>query len=441
QVRDLLARLGQNSANSSLPPSANPLQAPKPVVKKPTGRRRGAQPGHPPHRRQRLPAERVTHTVPFLPTQCRACQAPLPAEPGPQDPEPSWHQVAELPAIRAEITEYQGHARTCPGCGTLTHAPIPADLRAQVTGPRLTAALSYLSGRHHLSKRGVEELAEALFEVPLALGTVSALEHETSQALAAPHAEVVQAVQQAPAKNADETSWKLAGQLCWLWTAVTATAALFVIHARRGGSGLTALLGEAMTGIVTSDRWSAYGRLALAQRQIGWAHLRRDFQAMVDRGGAGQTIGADLLGLTGVLFELWRKVRDGTRSRAWFVRQAEAIREDVVLLLRQGRGCGCAKTAAVCREVLAVEPALWTFTRVEGVEPTNNAAERALRPAVLWRKRSFGCASAEGCRFVERMLTAVQTLRLQQRRVLDYLTEALTAHRAGLPAPKLLSAE
>jgi transposase len=216
KVRDLEARLGQNASNSSLPPSANPPAAPKPVVKKPTGRPTGGQPGHEPHLRQRLPAERVRHVVRYVPSHCGACQGPLPAAAGPADPEPSWHQVAELPDVRAEVTEYQGHARTCPGCGAVTRAPIPADVRAHVTGPKLTAALSYLSGRHHLSKRAVEELAEAVFDVPLALGTVAALERETSQALAGAHAEVAQAVRAAPAKNADETSWKLSGKLCWL---------------------------------------------------------------------------------------------------------------------------------------------------------------------------------------------------------------------------------
>jgi transposase len=438
QVRDLLARLGQNSSNSSLPPSANPPQAPKPVVKQPSGRKRGAQPGHLPHLRQRLPADRLRRVVRYVPTHCGRCQAGLPAEPGPQDPEPRWHQVAELPDVRAEITEHQGHARTCPGCGALNQAAIPATVRTQAVGPKLAAALSYLSGRHHLSKRAVVELAEALFDVPLALGTVSALEQQMSQALAAAHTEVAAVVQAAPAKNVDETGWKLSGKLCWLWTAVAGTAALFVVHARRGASGLTALLGDTWHGIITSDRWAVYGRLPLEQRQLCWAHLKRDFQAMVDRGGDARALGDDLLLLTGLLFDLWRKVRDGTRTRAWFARQADAIREDVLVLLQRGQGCRCAKTAAVCREVLAVEPALWTFVRSDGIEPTNNAAERALRPAVLWRKRSFGCASEAGCRFVERLLTVVQTLRLQQRGVLEYLTAALTAHRACLPTPKLL---
>jgi transposase len=439
-VRELQARLGRNSSNSSLPPSANPPSAPAPVAKKPTGKKPGGQPGHPPVLRTRLPADRVHHVHVLTPTHCRRCQAPLPAEAGPGDPEPTWHQVAELPGRPVEVTEYQGHARTCPGCGAVTHAAVPAEVKAHSVGPRLAAALAFLTGRCHLSKRAVEEVAETLLGAPVALGTVSHLEGRMSRALEAAHAEAAEAVRGAAVKHVDETGWKKAGRPRWLWAAVTKTVALFVVHAGRGAAGLRALLGEAFAGILCTDRWAVYERLPIGRRQLCWAHLRRDFQAMVDRGGPGAAIGSELLALAGALFELWYKVRDGTRTRRWFQRLVRDIRPDVVLALRQGAACGCAKTAATCRELLAWEPALYTFAFHEGVEPTNNAVERALRPAVLWRKRSFGCHSEEGCRFVERLLTVVETLRLQGRDVLDYLQAALTAHRHGLPAPKLLHA-
>jgi transposase len=439
-VRELQARLGRNSSNSSLPPSANPPAAPAPVVKKPTGKKPGGQPGHPPALRTRLPADRVHHVHVLAPTHCRRCRAPLPAQAGPGDPEPTWHQVAELPRRPVEVTEYQGHARTCPGCGTVTHAAIPAEVKAHSVGPRLAAALAFLTGRAHLSKRAVEDVAETVLGAPVALGTVSRLEGQLSEALQAGHAEAAEAVRRAAVKCVDETGWKKAGRPRWLWAAVTRTVALFVAHAGRGAAGLRALLGEAFAGILCTDRWAVYERLPVGRRQLCWAHLRRDFQAMVDRGGAAAAVGSELLALSGVLFDLWYKARDGTRTRRWFRRLVQEIRPDVASALRQGAACACAKTAATCRELLAWEPAMYTFAFHEGVEPTNNAAERALRPAVLWRKRSFGCHSEEGCRFVERLLTVVQTLRLQGRDVLDYLQAALTAHRHGLPAPKLLSA-
>lgn len=438
-MRDLQARLGQHAGNSSVPPSANPLTAPKPVVKEPSGRQPGAQPGHTPCPRVRLPAERVQHVVHHRPATCRGCGHNLPAEPGPHDPEPTWHPVAELPEITAVVTEHQGHTRTCPDCGVQTHAAIPADVRAHTLGPHLTAVMAYLSGARHDSKRGVEEVVETVFGVPMALGTVAAVEQEARAALASAHAEVAAHVRTAPSKHVDETGWKQSGQLCWLWTAVTAGAAYFVIHARRGLAGLTALLGETVTGLLLTDRWGTYHRLGLYQRQLCWAHLKREFQGLVDRGGPGVALGEELLTFTEDVFHWWYRVRDGTLSRASMRTSIDEQRPWLRDVLARGRVCGCAKAAALCKGLLEWEPALWAFVRVEGVEPTNNAAERALRPAVLWRKRSQGSRSDAGCRFVERMLTAVQTLRVQQRNVLAYLHDAIIAHRAKLPAPKLLS--
>jgi transposase len=137
-VRELLARLGTNSSNSSVPPSPNPLDAPKPVQKKATGRKPGGQPGHPPHLKHLLPAERVKEIIPFIPTHCAQCQARLPADAQADDPPPTRHQVAELPPLLAEITEYQGHARICPRCGEVTRASIPEQIigaanRCQIT--------------------------------------------------------------------------------------------------------------------------------------------------------------------------------------------------------------------------------------------------------------------------------------------------------------------
>src|SRR5262245_60043521 len=214
-VRDLQARLGQHAGNSSLPPSANPPAAPKPVTKQPSGRKPGGQPGHAPTVRVRLPADRVQQVVRHVPACCRGCGPGLPDEPGPHDPAPSWHQVAELPEVAAVVTEHQGHARTCPACGVVTRAAIPADVRAHTVGPRLAAVMAFLSGARHDSKRGVEEVVETVFGVPVALGTVAAIEQEVSAALAAGHTEVAHAVRQAPAKHADETGWKRGGQLCW----------------------------------------------------------------------------------------------------------------------------------------------------------------------------------------------------------------------------------
>jgi transposase len=433
----LQARLGQNASNSSIPPSANPPQAPPPVVKQPTGRKPGGQPGHTAHLRVRLPAERLTEpTVHYLPDVCAACQDDLPQAPGPDDPEPRWHQLVELPEIPVQVTEYQAHGRTCPNCGHLNWAKIPDAIRDHGCGPRLTATLSFLSGVLHAGKRGIEEFVETVFRVPIALGTVSNLEQEMSAALAAAHAEARQAVQEAAAKNVDETGWKQAGAKRWLWGAATALVACFVITPTRGALGLAALLGKKIKGIISSDRWSVYGQLKLGMRQLCWAHLKRDFQKLEDRGGPAKEYGQLGLAAVQILFHHWHLFRGGG-SRAALRRELQPLRETMRSWLEEGARCRDAKAAALCGNLLDVEPALWTFLYKEGVEPTNNHIERLLRPGVLWRKNAFGCHSEAGCRFVERILTVVQTLRLQKRPTLEFLSESLSAHRSGRPAPRL----
>jgi transposase len=441
RVAQLEARLGTNSTNSSLPPSLNPPGAKTPVGKKKSKRRRGGQPGHPPHLKQWLPPDRVDHVEAFVPTTCASCHATLPANASPDDPPPTRFQVVELPPIVVTVTEYQGQARTCRCCGHVTQASIPRDLMQSSVGTRLTAAVAYLTGRQGLSKRGVEEIASDLFRAPIALGTVAHLEREMSSALAAPHAEALAAVRAAAVKGADETSWKLAGQLCWLWAAASAGVAAFVIHARRSAAGLTALLGTEILGILSSDRWGVYDRLPAARRQICWAHLKRDFRKIVDRDGPSAFVGRRGGRIVKKVFAAWHAFQAGQCTRAQLQTQLEPLQNRLQRLLLEGALLGDdATVAAFCDNVLDVEAALWTFARVEGVEPTNNFMERLLRRAVLWRKRSFGCSSAVGCRFVERILTVVHTRQLQGRSVLDYLHEALRAHRAGLPAPQLLQA-
>lgn len=432
QVRDLMDRL-----KPPTPPRPTP-DLPAAPAKKPTGRKPGAQDGHTPHLKQRLPPERVRRVVALLPRHCRKCQAPLPKQAGPNDPSPSWHQVAELPPLAAEITEYQGHARICPCCGTLTHAAIPEDIRVHSIGPRLSATLSYLAGSHGMSQRGLEEVAEAIFDVPIALGTVANLEREMSDALANAHRQALNAVAQATVKNVDETGWKERGKKRWLWVAATGTLAAFVISPWRNLKALIRLLGSEFVGILCSDRWRVYDEWPLMRRQVCWAHLKRNWEKLVERGGKAKVIGEACLGVHRRVFELWHLYRGGGLS----YRQLDEAMAPLMLALQEvllaGGRSRDRKLARHCARVREVSPALWAFVVCVGVEPTNNHAERVLRPAVLWRRRSFGCHSADGCRFVERILTVVQSLRLQRRSVLSFLHETLCAHRSGSPMPRLV---
>src|ERR1700722_18540456 len=439
RLAELEARLKTNATNSGTPPSANPLGADKPVKKKKSKRKRGGQPDHPPHLKRLLPPERVNRTEHIVPTECSSCHAELPHEAGPGDPEPKRFQTADVPEIPLVVIEYQAHGRTCSCCGKVTQATVPAAIRAHSIGPRLTAIFSYLTGAQGISKRGVEEIAEAIFQVPIALGTVANLEQEVSAALAPAHDEALAAVRQADVKFADETSWKLWGKLCWLWAAATANIAVFVIHAKRSALGLAALLGDEIAGIVHSDRWHVYGHVPAERRQLCWAHLKRDFQKIVDSGGPSVFVGRRGLRLVKAVFAAWHAFQEGKVTRQQLQAQIEPLRQRLSKALLEGGLGGDARVATFCENILTLECALWMFVTRAGVEPTNNYMERLLRRAVLWRRRSFGCTSAAGCRFVERILTVVQTCRLQGTNALEYLSNAVQSHRSGLPCPRLLS--
>jgi transposase len=295
-----------------------------------------------------------------------------------------------------------------------------------------------LSGQYHLSKRPIEELLADFFGVDLALGSVTALEQATSTALKEPVEEAQAAVKAQPIANVDETGWREGPQKGWLWVAVTGAVTVFLIRFRRGGKVAQELLGEAFSGIVGPDRWSGYHWVDRGRRQVCWAHLLRDFAALVARGGGSKRIGQALLGEAKLMLQWWPRVRDGTMSRAVFQAKMPPVQTLVGELLREGAACDHAKTAGTCQKILAVEESLWTFVRVEWVEPTNNAAERAVRPGVLWRKGSFGTQSAAGSRFVERLMSVVATLKQQRRHVLEYLTVACAAAHRGEKAPSLL---
>jgi len=436
---ELESRRKINSSTSSTPPFANPLGAEKPVKKKKSKRNRGEQPGHRPHLKQPLPPERVTHTESIVPDVCDACQSPLPSEAGPNDPEPKRFQTVELPPIVVEVTEYQAQARTCPCCGKVTHATIPATIRSHSVGPRMTATLSYFSGCHGVSKRGIEEIAETVFGAPIALGTVSNLEQEVSEAIKPAHEEAIEAVRQAEVKFADETSWKLWGKLCWLWAAAAAGVAAFVIHAKRGATGLKAILGETIEGIVHSDRWHVYLQVPEERRQLCWAHLKRDFQKIVDCGGPSVWVGRRGLRIVKDLFAAWHAFQAENITRARLQELIAPLERRLGKTLLDGALGDDARVAKFCENLILLESALWTFARVEGVEPTNNFMERLVRLAVLWRRRSFGCNSEAGCRFVERILTVVQTCRLNANNTLEFLAKAVGARREGRECPKLLA--
>jgi transposase len=300
----------------------------------------------------------------------------------------------------------------------------------------------------------VEGMMEDVLGVQMSVGTVNNLRQEASQAVAEPVEEAHKYVQQQPVVNADETGFVQGNadggnterRKGWLWVAVTQLVTVFLVQLSRGQEAARTLLGAAFSGRLISDRWNGYNWVHLLCRQLCWAHLKREFTKIAERGGQSKRIGQELLEQEALLFAYWRRVRDGTLKWSTFKKYAGEIRRPIKALLEEGADyCPApgeqserARTGRTCRGLLKLEPAMWLFVRVRGIEPTNNAAERALRHAVLWRRTSFGTQSVSGSVFVARMLTVIMTLRAQKRNVLEYLTQACQAARVGQAAPSLL---
>ena len=215
----------------------------------------------------------------------------------------------------------------------------------------------------------------------------------------------------------------------------------------RASTAAQTVLGEAFAGFITSDRCPAYNWVDMEHRQLCWAHLKRDFIQISERVGVSAEIGKSLLEQEKQLFNLWYKFRNDLITRTELAQTVEPIKVEVLRILREAAAIQIgkkektplAKTVRTCRNLLKMEVALWLFVREEGVEPTNNAAERAIRPAVIWRRTSFGSDSAAGSLFVSRLLTVVSSLNLQERNVLDFLTESVSAARSDSIPPSLLS--
>lgn len=440
----------QNSSNSSTPPSTDLPNAPKRQQKRKSGRKRGGQPGHQGHSRLLYAIEDCVSVTDCYPEKCRCCGEKMQGV----DPQPYRHQVVELPPVTPQVEEYRLHQLVCPSCRSATSAELPASMPPSGYGARVVAMVGVLSGAYRHSCRMVQSAMQDLFGVWMSVGTVNNLRAEASAAVATPVAEARAYVQSQPVVGADETGFpqgnadggNFKGSRAWLWVAVTPLVTCFCVFLSRASTAAQSLLGENFDGILISDRWGGYNWLPRERRQLCWAHLKREFTKIAERAGVSRTLGEALLEQERQLFEFWYRVRDGTLARAEFIELVRPIRERVLALLEEGAShqigskekTPLAQTTRTCRQLLKVEPALWLFVNTEGVEPTNNAAERAIRPAVLWRRTSFGSQSQAGSIFVARMLTVVTTVRSQGRNVLEYMTAACRAARSGQPAPSLL---
>jgi transposase len=416
RVAELEARLNKTSKNSSKPPSSgHPHAKPEPPPKPKSKRKRGGQPGHEKFERPLVPTADCEEVIPCRPTSCRSCGEQLRGS----DAEPIRQQVWDV-EIRPVVTEYQQHRLTCQCCGISTCGQLPDNVIGR-TGPVLAGILVLLTSWFRTSRRKAAAFSSDICQVPCSVGHVSQLEARATAALEPVYNELAQALPDESNLAIDETPFKRGTVKTWLWTFVAASFTVYVLRPTRKAIVLAETIGEEFSGAINCDRAKMYVRYELLQ--WCWAHLKRDFQALIDSHDAQQKrLGHDLMRETKKLFAEYAKCRDGTINFSTLNRNLRPVRRKVEMLLLRGFGTGA---NGMCRELYNHRENLWTFLSHEGVGPTNNAAERSLRHGVIWRKLSFGTNSERGDRFVETMLTVIETCRQQNVNILDFVTRAI----------------
>ena len=438
QLAELKAQLGQHSQNSSKPPSSDPPSAPARPPKTKTGKHKGAQKGHKRHQRELVAVEEVDEVREWRPTHCDNCTLPL--RPHDQVGQPRRQQIWEVPAVKAVVTEHQFYQAECPSCAHISTAKAEISSPKGSFGSNLTSLVATLHGRYRISMREIVALAQVLWQLPLALGSVAAMCAEASAALEESYRQAQAKVAASASCHMDETGWKTAGKRRWLWVAFSSMAVVFHLSLSRGGAVLEKLVGSSYGGVIHSDRLRSYRGVTANRHQLCWAHLLRNIKGLGQRAGPAQEWAAPTLEWVKELFALWHQYRRGELGWEELGIHMEFIRAGFHAQLEAGLEVADLKVQSFSVELLEVESCLWLFSELAGLEPTNNNAERALRGAVIWRKTCFGSQSEVGERFVERLLTVEATCGKQQRSFVSYLKEALEAKWAGQPSPALFAA-
>ncbi len=432
-VTKLTEQINKNSSNSSKPPSTDPpWKPPDQKKKKRKKRKRGAQKGHKRHTRPLVPESEVSSLLDVKPEHCQKCGLALSGE----DPEPLRHQVVDIPEIKPVVDEYRLHKLQCQSCGCETRAKLPKGVTRGAFGPKITALIGTMTTQLKVSKRDAKRFISDVFHVDMALGSISKQEQRLSEAIAPPVAEAAAWVQHQAVANLDETGWYERNQRFWLWVMATALVVVYKIAQHRSRAVLMSLLGENWSGIVVSDRFTAYNHLQL--RQLCWAHLTRDFVAMAERPGESRNIGRKLLALSHWVFRHWYRYRRGLIDWDSLGKNIGPLANDFLEILFLGADCDNDRTAGTCREIIKVAEFAFTFVQYKGVEPTNNHAERAVRPGTRMRKTSFGTQSENGSRFVERALSCDTSLHLQGRSTFGFFGEAMLAKNDLAIMPSLI---
>lgn len=416
-IESLEDRFNRNSRNSNQPPSSDPpfnkpKKEPK-TAKKKAKRKRGGQKGHKGHRQELVEPTRVTDV---MPETCRCGNTHFPVS----GMEPYYtHQVIELPEIRMDVTHFVLHRCACPRCGQLVKARAPHENRFGY-GPRLTALIGEMSGVLGMSRENVRHFCRSVFSFYISSGAVQRVIYRASAALSPLHQEIGRQVRMAPFNHVDETSFFRQGALQWLWVLMNPGQAFFMIHPRRSKAAFEELIKD-WRGILISDDYGVYRKWF--HRQTCLAHLIRRAEGLAAKKDERiRALGKRVLVELRLLCHWAKSPPSHDEELEWITRFVELIsdyheKSDVA--------------GKFARQLARDLKSLWCFLDEEGVEPTNNLAERALRFAVIWRKRSYGTQSAKGDRWVERILSVKETCRLRSISTFQTLTKSVEAFFKG----------
>jgi transposase len=451
QIADLerqLAARRRNSTNSSKPPSSDGLAGPqrrRGSLRKKSGRKPGGQPGHTGHDRQ--PVENPNRVEEVLPQQCQHCGTAFFQEAGDRQTAGDIfrRQIVDLPEVIVPVvTEYQYPKLVCPCCQKGTRAATRPEHQHQI-GERLTAVVSYLIGSRKMTRRDVAATMQDLFGVDISVGSVQTAWEETADAVAAPYTELEKALPTESVLNGDETGSRTNGDKRWVWVLCSSWFVFYHIACSRSAEVLVQLLGKAFAGILCSDRYSAYLSYHKGLAQFCWAHLQRTLKGIGEFAATEDAVhfARDMLAAVEQMFALWYRFRGAAGPGERLLTRDELIQQSIPI---QKKICGLAKkfldsedrgVRNLARAFYEHWDKLFTFIEQEGVEPTNNFSERVLRLFVLIRKITYGNRSAKGEIALARILTVIQTCKLQQRPLLSYLLTAVHCHRRRQPAPSL----
>lgn len=437
-----VALLTRDSSNSSKPPSSDgPSAKPKArPPKKSKKRKRGGQPGHKGTNRDLIPVDKVDLVEEILPVVCEHCHKPLAAPGNLKEGKYFRYQVMDIPETKPHVTEYRLRCIRCE-CGAETWAELPDNARHGY-GPRLTAFAAYLTAVHRVTRRGLMDIFKTIFNIDISLGSVCNLHQEVSCALEPSYEEIKKALPQQKVVNVDETGWRSTGRAMWLWIFVAPCLAFFTLVPSRRAEVLKGVLGDIFAGILCSDRYSAYASYHKGLRQVCWAHIIREIKGIrhACRSPDGVKFSRWMLSEVGRMFALFNAFRGERLDRKTLVLKSVPIRARMSNCLQVYELSKDPDVARISRGLLKHWNCLFTFLDHDGVEPTNNAAERGIRPAVQWRKICFGNQSHDGELLTARLLTVTRTCLIQGKSPFRYLVEALTAHRNRLLHPSLIHA-